>query len=158
MSFLKKHIDRLKSVKQNLEREAAKAVRDNSQEIVDMLQDQLSMGLMSDGMPAPEYESYTRKIAYEERQMTGLPETPKYGPYDFKWYGWFFDSMRVRIQGTDYEITADPESIHNLRTNPKIGSREFMKLTPTNERRLIGEEIIPEMYDDIFDTLGRITK
>lgn len=156
--MLKRDIENLKKARNRAVRQAPrKAILENSEVIIDLLQKQLSRGELADG-PAPQYAPATEEIAAEERAESGWPKSYKRMSqrYNFKWYGDFFDSMYIRFFNQTYRIWASYDSIRKLKNNPKLAGRDFMALTPGRERKVVKEIVEPEIYRQFLDELAKV--
>lgn len=156
--MLKKEIARLKKARNRAVRQAPKkAVLEQSEFIIDLLQKQLSRGELVDG-PAPQYAPATEEYAASERAQSEYPKSYKRmgQRYNFKWYGDFFDSMYIRFYNETFRISAAASSIQKLKSNPKLAGRDFMALTKGREMKVIREIVEPAVYREFLDELAKI--
>ena len=151
--MIKKKINDLLVLEKNLERFANRAVVENQDAVLFLLQEeQLRNSIMSDGSvlgkkyakSTQEYWRYVNPPRVEQFDTKVTSER-----YNFDWSGEFFNSMRLKFDKDGFDIKSPKEKKVALNTKNK----EFMALTKENNDFVNDEIVTPYLFDKLIDTL-----
>lgn len=157
MSITKTIIKNLSKVENNLGKIAAKAIKENEEEILDLIKDdQLGKGFDAFGknLTHPQGNSdgtYAESTEFFWSKQSPKPRTPKITgrKYDMEWTGKTKDSMKIKtlIDGFDV-LSATKNAIEAIYGAPMIKlSKEHLELV--NEKY-----VSPPIYEAIFASLN----
>lgn len=151
------YIKNLQNIKKSIPRIANRIIIENAEIIIARLTDnQLTYGLNSKGSIVGRYAEITRKIAFEDRQISGgrYPITDKQSgqPYNFQWTGELFESLNLKGNSNknEYEIFSSNGKLKLLESKFK---QELSDFTEENNDWVNEHILIPKLYLYVLDEL-----
>jgi len=100
--FLRPYVTHLNRMERNLNKIAKDIVRENADDIVQILRDeQLGKGIGSDGVIVGHYARVTQQYADNDKKWN-RNQMKTYGePYNFEWSGEAYKNLKIKFQGDE---------------------------------------------------------
>ena len=153
MTVVTPYLQKLEFIKRSLPRWATRAVLENADWIISILQDkQLSLGLNSNQQIVGRYAPTTATFYGDDPQKKPRTDKTAGDPYNFEWFGELFDSMNVKADTnrSEFDIFSSVGKIEELET---IYGTKLGELTTQNNYIVNMEVVLPYLQQKILDNL-----